>query len=331
MDGICTLGNDHVYDQIIALLNSIEIMLGKQMPVCIYPYDDNTSKIAAAIAQRPQVTLYNDRDSIAKWDGFAKAAWDTHPTARQRWQQAGSSGYHRFGTHRRYCAFDGPFDRFLYMDADSLLLGSVESIFDKLEEYDCVVYDSQYKDPTHVYEVESPKLASVFPPDRVATEIFCSGFYAAKKELFPEQKRDWLITQLASGEAEILYSMAPDQTLINYMMMRSDCSIYNFARHLTIQEKTGCCVTSPHFEVKDNLVYDKGRRLTYLHYIGISSRFFNRLCQGENLDFPYRDVFLHYRYINEPETRPQLTGKAKLYNQQPNLATRLGRKLGLTK
>jgi hypothetical protein len=328
MDGICTLANDRVYDQLIALLNSIEAILGSEFPVCIYPYDDNSERIAAEIPKRPHVQLYSDRNSMQKWDNFAQAAWDTHPTARLRWSQVGSQGYHRFGTHRRYDAFDGPFDRFLYMDADTLLLDSVEPIFAQLEQNDCVVYDFQHKDPTHVYEVSSPKLSKIFPLKRIKSEIFCSGFYASKKDLFDEDKRNWLLEQLKSGEAEILYSMAPDQTLINYMMMRSQSSIYNFALQLPKNKRTGCSVTSKHFQARDNLLYDKGNRLTYLHYIGISSQVFTRTCAGENISFPYRDIFLHYRYLHEPEKRPIFDSKPKPYQTSPNLATKILKKLG---
>jgi hypothetical protein len=327
MDGICTLANDRVYDQLIALLNSIEANAGSQTPVCVYPYDDNTEKIAQEIAKRPNVQLWSDRDSIQRWDNFAQAAWDTHPTARQRW---GGDGYHRFGTHRRYGAFDGPFARFLYMDADTLLLGSVESIFEQLSQNDCIVYDFQYKDPAHVYEIFSPKLAEVFSAERVKSEIFCSGFYASKKDLFDEEKRNWLIEQLKVGEAEILYPMAPDQTLINYMMMRSQCPIYNFALQLPKNKRTGCSVTSKHFKAKNNLLYDKGNQITYLHYIGIASRVFNRVCGGENLNFPYREIFLHYRYLHEPEKRPIFAEKPQPYIQSPNLAKKVLKKLGFT-
>ncbi|MGB5770512.1 MAG: Npun_R2821/Npun_R2822 family protein, partial [Crocosphaera sp.] len=205
MNGICTLANDYVYDQVIALLNSIEAIYDKKIPVCIYPYDDNTEKLAAEIAHRPQVQLYSDTVSMERWDNFAKAAWDTHPTARQRWQKAGSSGYHRFGTHRRYCAFDGPFDRFIYMDADTILMSPLDNIFAKLDENDCIVYDFQYKDLTHVYDVISEKLTEVFSEERLQTEIFCSGFYGSKKDLFTEIKRNELLTYLAKGESEILY------------------------------------------------------------------------------------------------------------------------------
>ncbi len=134
MDGICTLANDKVYNQLVALLNSIEAILGTEIPVCVYPYDDNTTQIVAEIARRPNVHFYNDNDSIQRWDKFAQRVWDTYPTAQQRWSQLGNASYYRFGTHRRYCDFDGIFDRFLYMDADTLLLGQVAPLFKQLEE-----------------------------------------------------------------------------------------------------------------------------------------------------------------------------------------------------
>jgi hypothetical protein len=330
MDGICTLANDRVYDQLLALLNSIEAILGAEFPICVYPYDTNTEKIAAAIAKRPQVQLYEDRDLIQRWDKFARAVWDSHPTARQRWNQAGSFGYHRFGTHRRYCAFDGPFHRFLYMDADTLLMAPVAMLFNQLSTDNCVVYDFQYKDPTHVYEISSTKLPKIFPLERIKSEIFCSGFYASKSNLFDENRRNWLLEQLAAGEAEILYPMAPDQTIVNYMMMRSGFCPYNFALKLPSEKRTGCCVTSPHFATEDWLLYDRGNRLTYLHYIGLPSSLFARVCSGENLDFPYRDIFLHYRYLHEPENRPQFRDKPKPYYQPPSLTKRIFRKLRLS-
>ena len=318
MDGICTLGNDRVYDQIIALLNSIEAMMG-DIPVCIYPYDDNTANLAQEIATRPNVRLYDNTESIAKWDRFVRRVWDTHPTAKERWQDAGSTGYHRVGTHRRYGAFDAPFDRFLYMDADTLLMNSVSHIFDLLDTYDCIVYDFQYKDPTHVYEVDLPRLDRVFDSVRVGEEIFCSGFYASKKDLFDDTELEEFIALLKAGDTEILYPMAPDQTIINYMMMRSNKSIYNLALNLPQSKKTGCCITSPHFTERDNILYDKDRRLTYLHYIGLSSSVIAKVCQGENIDFPYRDLFLHYRFLKNPEAKPQFVGKPRALKPQVSL------------
>lgn len=324
MDGICTLANDRVYEQLVALLNSIEAILGKNTPVCVYPYDNQTESIAREIAKRPNVQLYDNQESIQGWDRFAQAAWDTHAITRQREEKLGSK-YHRFGTHRRYCAFDGPFKRFLYLDADTLLMGPVDFIFAQLETDDCIVYDFQYKDPTHVYNVNSPLLSQVFSQSRIKSEIFCSGFYASKKDLFPAQVRENLISKLKNGESDILYPQAPDQTLLNYMMMRSGFSIYNFALQYPQNKRTGCCVTSKHFQSDNNLLYDHGNRLTYIHFIGISSHVFAQLCQGENIDFPYRDIFLHYRYLHEPEKRPQFIQKARYY--QPSKLTNFTKKI----
>ncbi|GCL52648.1 nucleotide-diphospho-sugar transferases superfamily protein [Microcystis aeruginosa NIES-3804] len=332
MDGICTLANDRIYDQLVALLNSIEVNGGKDIPVCVYPYDEKIERIKAEIAQRPNVQLFDNQEIIERWDNFAKSAWDSHPTAKERWLKAGSKGYHRFGTHRRYCAFDGPFDRFIYMDGDTLLMSPLDRVFAQLDKYDCVVYDFQHKDITHVYEVTSPKLLEIFPQERLNQEIFCSGFYGSKKGLFDEERRNWLLERLRAGEAEIVYPMAVDQPLLNYMMMRSNFSIYNLALQLLREECTGCCVTSPNFQALDNILYDKGKRLTYLHYIGLSSSLFTRLCSGENLDFPYRDIFLHYRYLYEPSQRPVFTDSPKPYQPPtPTFWQKVTRKLGLGK
>lgn len=329
MDGICTLANDRVYHQLIALLNSIEAMMGSEMPVCVYPYDDQIDRIAAEIDRRPNVQLYSDQTSIQKWDSYVRQIWDAHPTARQRWGDPNPTHYHRVGTHRRFCAFDGPFDRFIYMDADTLLLDSVDFIFNQLNHQDWVVYDFQFTDPAHIYELSSARLKTLFSDDRIQTEIFCSGFYSSKRNIFNQDCLNWLLFELQSGDAEVLYPMAPDQTILNYMVMKSKLSHYNFALELPANRHTGCCVTSPHFERQGNLLYDKGNRLTYLHYIGISSRCFNDVCEGENIDFPYRDLFLHYRYLSCPEQHPVLRGKAKFYIQKPGFAERLLRKLKL--
>jgi hypothetical protein len=309
MNGICTLGNDRVYDQIVALINSIEVFAGPEMPVCIYPYDDQVERLREFTQSRPQVTLYDDTASMARWDAWVEQIWATHPTARQKWDAVGSAGIHRRGTHRRFCAFDGPFDRFIYMDADTLLLDDPSPIFDRLEEYSWVTYDFQHKDLSHVYDVDSPWLEKLFSADQLRQQVFCSGFYGSRRGLFDPERGQVILDWLKAGEAAVLYPMAPDQTILNYLVMRQAITSCNLALTLPPAQRTGNSVTSSHFAVVDHRVYDKGVPLLYMHYIGLSSKLFARLCNGENVDFPYRDVFLHYRYLRDPENRPALAGK----------------------
>ncbi|RUT10288.1 hypothetical protein DSM106972_007830 [Dulcicalothrix desertica PCC 7102] len=328
-DGIYILANDVVYDQLIALLNSIEVHAGKNYPICILPYDDKLERVKEEAAKRSNLEIFDDKSIIELWDNFVYDVWQTHPNAFKTWSERGISGIYRMGTHRRFCAFDGRFDRFIYLDADTLVLNSLDYIFQQLDHNDFVVYDFQHKDPTHVYDIKSKQLLNIFSQARIDSEIFCSGMYATKKGLFNQEKRDYLLSQLRSCDGEVLYMNAPDQTILNYMVMRAGVSMCNFAHYLSEDKVTGCCVTSPHFQEKDNLLYDKQSRLTYLHYIGLSSKLFARVCAGENVGFPYRDIFLHYRYLNEPTRRPQFKTKPKAYNEPPSFATRVLRKLGI--
>ncbi len=331
--GIYTLANDVVFDQLVALLNSIEVNAGSDIPVCVIAYDEQVDRVREEIKSRKNVELLDNRTLFKRWEDFSTQVWKAHPNALQIWEQQGIVGVRRLAMNRRYCAFDpdSQFEKFIYFDADVLVLNSVDFIFEQLEKDVFVVYDFQYKDPTHIYNVKSPKLTEVFAKSRIESEIFCAGFYASQKGLFPEQQRELLISYLEGGEAEILYMSAPNQSVLNYMVMRSNIPVYNLGLKLPNNQKTGNAVTSSHFENRDNVLYDRGNQLTYLHYIGIKSTFFNRLCAGENIDFPYRDIFLHYRYLHEPNKRPKFTTKPKAYNAPPPLTTRVLRRLGLKK
>ena len=312
--GICTLANDHVFDQVIALINSIGEVMGADFPICIFPYDDRCDRLQSAICDRPNVTIFQDIAMLDYWDKEAKRVWDACPSAKLRWAEITEDPYYRFGTHRRFGAFSGPFDRFLYMDADTVLLQDVTPILKQLDTHDWIVYDFQHRDVSHVYNCASDQLLQVFTPHQINHKIFCSGFYAAKRGTFSQTQLDDCLRLLQAGEHDLLYCMAPDQTVLNYWVMRSNLAVYNYALELPGSEVTGCCVTSDHFEVKGSQISDRGNPLTYLHYIGLSSSLLKQLCSGENLDFPYRDVFLHYRYLHEPSERPPLIGKPRPHN-----------------
>jgi hypothetical protein len=328
--GICTLANDRVFDQAIALINSIGDVMGPDFPICIVPYDDQCDRLQDAIRDRPNVILFQDKSVLEYWEIEAKRVWDACPSAKQQWATVTTDPYYRMGMHRRFGAFSGPFDRFIYMDADTVLLQDVTPIFEKLDHHDWIVYDFQHRDVSHVYNCKSEKLLQVFTPNQLDREIFCAGFYAAKRGTFSQSKLDTCLSFLQAGEEEILYGMAPDQTILNYWVMRSNLAVYNYALELPSAEVTGCCVTSDHFEVKGGQVFDRGTPLTYLHYIGLSSSLFSQLCAGENLDFPYRDVFLHYRYLHEPSSRPSLVGNSRPYNAR-SLTDRIFTKLRLSR
>ncbi|MEM9806307.1 MAG: Npun_R2821/Npun_R2822 family protein [Cyanobacteria bacterium P01_D01_bin.56] len=328
--GIYTLANDVVYDQLVALLNSIEQNSG-HIPVCVIAYNEVTERVAAEVAKRENVFLLNEPDLFQFWEDFSLRVWQTHPTAIQQWKASGiKTQFYRVGENHRYVSFDpaAPFEEFIYLDADTLVLQPLDFMFERLSQADVVVYDFQFKDLSHIFNVNSDKLSTVFTEERLKRDIFCSGCYASKRGLFSQAELDHVVETLGQGNSDVLYMGAPNQSLLNYMVQINNHSVHNVALEWRPQGKaTGNAVSSTHFEEKDGLVYDQGKRLSYLHYIGLSSKLFRRLCAGENIDFPYRNTFLHYRYLHE--VMPELEGLPKAYNQPPSLQKRLLKKIGL--
>jgi len=308
-DGIYILANDVVFDHLVALLNSLEVNGAKDIPVCIIPYDDRMEKVRVEIAIRHNVTLFENTDSIDFWEDFATQAWTSHPKAQKVWQAKGWQQVHCLGMHRKFCCFDGHFDKFVYFDCDTLLMGSLDYIYQKLDEFDWVANDFQYKSD----------LNYVFNLGKLHSHIFCAGWFAAKKGILTRNNSNQLLEKLISGEAEILSLRGTDQPLFNYLVARSGISFYNFAYH----QPAG--VTGNHwssqFDVIDYVLYDKGRRLTYLHYMSISAAKINQLCAGEDVEIPYRNVFLHYRYLKSPEKCPKLKSPSWLVRGYRNAKT----------
>jgi hypothetical protein len=320
IDGIYTLANDVVYDQLVALLNSIEANAGRKIPVCVIPYNDRLDKVRAEIATRDNVTLFADSDSIAYWDNFATRVWKNYPRAQKTWREWGFSELYELPMHRKLCALNGGFDRFIYFDADTLLMDSVDYVYEKLDAYDWVVNDFQYKsDLKYIFDGSPELIQQVFPDEKIPSHIFCAGWFATKKQIFSQATVADFLEKLKGGEADVMAFLAPDQSLFNYMVLRSGISYYNFAYH-DVERATGNHWSSK-FDVVDNVLYDQGKRLTYLHYMSLGSSTFTKLCAGEDMNFSYRDVFLHYRYLKSPEARPQSFKRPSLLMQMQKNTT----------
>ena len=117
-NGIYILANDLVYDQLVALLNSIELNAGGRFPICIIPYDDRLDKVRQEMQTRDSVFLFEDQSCVDRWENFVREVWQTHPVVKDAWQKNGIFDVYRMGMHRRFCAFEGIFENFIYLDAD---------------------------------------------------------------------------------------------------------------------------------------------------------------------------------------------------------------------
>lgn len=320
--GIYVVANNNVYDQLVALLNSIEANYGQDTPVCVIPYNSDIDLVEKEIAKRNNVSLFNDQETIEKWERFVtsiQSLYYDYPYDLGNKKKKAQKVQHS----RKYCAFDGEFDKFIFIDCDTLVFRPLDYIFQKLDDYDFVVHDFQRKTFDNKKIIDDfAEVFQQFYESRAALsyQFHCSGFWGAKRGAITESDLEVFLQDLASGEIRIFRDGLSEQCLLNYMTLKKSFKLYNSTLDSSSDYCTGVCVTSKHFEEKQHILYDKGRRLTYLHYMGVSNELFGQLCQWQKSkvpfknmllpitdkllkrkisSIPYRDVFIHYRFLHE--------------------------------
>ncbi|MCD8485895.1 MAG: hypothetical protein LRZ84_03855 [Desertifilum sp.] len=333
--GIYLLSNDGVYDQVIAILNSIEANCGSDLPVCIIPYDQNIQRLEKAIEHRQNVFFFENMDAMRQWETFIAEVHRLFQASSHL--NVPSKRNAPLAMHRKYCAFDGAFEKFLYIDTDTLLFKPLDFLFKKLDKFDLVVHDFQRKSSlakgtvNHFFDRLGSKEASL---ESFANRFHCGGFWASKRQAITESDREHFLKELRAGDIRIFRTPSKqhnyylsEQQILNYMTLKKGLSVYNFTLDDTSEHQTGCCVTSNQFIEKDRILYDGEKRLTYLHYMGIKNARLEQLCQRASLkltanphllklsdrlfktdvaSIPYKDLFLYYRFLPQSrQTQPQ--------------------------
>lgn len=293
--GIYTLANDAVYDELVALLNSIEINVSTSIPVCIIPYDDNLKLVRAEIKKRTNVFLFEDYKSIEKWEKFSKEVWNAHPDAgrKKTWLSHGH-------TCRKFCIFDGPFDEFVFYDVDSLAMKPLDKVFAKLKKYDFVFDDWEHKKDKDILMLNLDLLQEKgFDIEKVKKEIHGFDFLGGKKNAFDENN-DQIDSVVLKG-----LGAGDDVPLFNYLTLGK--IKYNFTQSKNPRDRTGNCANADPFVEKNHILYNQEgmKPIHRIHFMGYGSGRFSRLAKGEDAGIPYQNVWLHYRFLKEQERMPK--------------------------
>lgn len=322
--GIYTLANDTVYDQLVALLNSIEKNIGSDIPVCVIPYNDRLEKTQKEIDSRPQVTLFNNSQSLARWDSFVNEVWEYHSQASKPLERP---AWYKGFVHRKFAAFDGDFDRFVFFDADSLAIKPLDKIFEKLDVYDLVFDDWEHNKKRFSTELdlEAIKQATGLSEADIRPKLHCDSFFGSKSGLFSPAEMDVLKERLTKKkEIQWVYDRCwwSSSALFSYLTFHTNYSMFNFTLSPNGQDRTGNCADADPFVEIDGILYNQEglKPIHRIHYMNYSSAGFTRLCQGEDIDIRYRDTFIHYRFLKNPEQKPDNF-------QSPSPLTKVNRKL----
>ncbi|MGG6268045.1 Npun_R2821/Npun_R2822 family protein [Leptolyngbya sp. AN03gr2] len=308
--GIYTLANDVVYDQFIALINSIEANVSTEIPIYVIPYDHRCDRLKQEINTRDNVIFYENKDSIERWDAFTEEVWAAHPITKQA--SFKRPKWYKSPLMRKMTAFDGPAEEFVFYDADSLAMQPLDKVFAKLHEYDFVFDDWEHAKPTPIaaFNLELVQQATQLSEPEARKKIHCSSFFGSKRGLLNAQNQA-VFKQHLIEDQEIAWinekSWWCDADLFSYLTFRLDRPAFNFTLSPDGQDRTGNCADGDPFVVRDQVLYNQDglKPIHRLHYMGYSSIEFARLSQGEAVQLPHKEVFLHYRFLKSPAEKPR--------------------------
>ncbi|HEY9694669.1 MAG TPA: Npun_R2821/Npun_R2822 family protein [Oculatellaceae cyanobacterium] len=327
--GIYTLANDVVYDQFVALLNSIEANVSPDLPICVIPFDEKLEKIKQEIDSRANVTLFNNYDAIQRWEDFAQQVWAAHPQGSQN--KSAQLVKSRMRMQRRYAAFDGNFEKFVIYDADCLAMKPLDSLFAKLENYNFVFDDWEHAKPEPVTALNLSLIekSGNFSAKNVRSKLHCASFFGSHRGLFTPQKiaqiQDKLIAQ---REVEWINGVS-EAFLFNYMTLRGEYTLFNFTLSPNGQERTGNCADADLFVNIDRVLYNQDglKPIHRIHYMNYAASDFSRLCQGEDTNICYKDEFLYYRFLKHPEQMPKQLQPPSVWKKTNRLFKKAMKKL----
>lgn len=272
--GMYIVANDKVYDNSVALLNSIRLY-DQNVPIYLIPYDENSQKVTEVLKERYQVELFPDLDFLHKLTGNVLEIF-------------GEGFFARPNNLRKLVQWFGPLEQFLYIDTDIVVFSPIIETLNYLDEYEFICCDFHFK---------GRKLADIFSPVVIEKSVFTAaeledvfngGFWGSRRDLFSEAELYELLKEAATHREYFDFTRKTTcQPILNWLILKSTSKRLNLVK--LPHKEPGSWAGSPQFQEKDHILYDGETPLRYLHWAG----------QAMKPGGPYRDLWEYYRYLGE--------------------------------
>ncbi len=270
--GVYILGNDVVLEYAIGLFRSLRHH-SPDIPVRLLPYDNRLEKLRPWL-ERYRIDLHPDPDY-----GFYDRLGD-------ELLERVHLGHHMF---RKFAAFAGPYDDFLYLDADIAVLAPVEELLARFARSgaEFMTFDS---DLDNVYR-RTPWRAALEQSGR--TKGFNAGAFLSRRGLFPRPRLTALLAEARRVRENFVFQY--DQPFFNFAVDTTGL------RQVRLAEFDPTC---PDKQWGDQVPFiehegawrlgtpghrDYGKVQPFIHWAGHDA--------GERT--PNRHVFYHYRLLGE--------------------------------
>ena len=202
--GVYFLANDSVLDIVIAFLNSFRIH-NPTIPLCLIPFASDLDNISR-LSEIYGFSIYRDEGILRRCDDIANTLFSQRPF------------WHR-GHLRKLCAFEGPFDEFIYVDCDTVILSDVSFAFQFLGFADFVFAHSHDPGMKRWVWKESISTAGVLSEEQIALSASTGFICSRRKQLTLDETERRLPEVLSIGEH--LEWSCLDQSFLNYLAVTS--------------------------------------------------------------------------------------------------------------
>ena len=275
MRGVYIVANDKVGENAIALMSSIRLR-DPEIPVFLIPFNDDHKTVAQRLADLYNVQLFPDLDFL---DSLTDQIGEIFPRDFLALPNK----------IRKLAAWFGPLDEFLYIDTDILFFTPVTDTLRYLDQADFIWCDYHYtRGLEDVFSSVVPD-QNIFDSEALK-DVFNSGLWGSRKSVLSlEQLYDVLKECAAHKEYFDFSSGCTDQPIMNYLVLKTMSQRLNIVK--VNPGEPGSWGGSPHFERQGDVLFDGERPLRYLQCAGTQMR------PGG----PYRALWTHYRYLNDPE------------------------------
>jgi len=282
--GIYILTNDATLDHAIALLSSIRAR-DSATPIVMIPYDDRSQQAATVLGRHFGVTPYEDTDLLEGIDSAVR-------------RNFGADFFWRPTMFRKQAAWFGPFDEFLYLDADIVVFERVIDNLDHLSDCDFLCCDNQHEHEGGLRYIFTSEILvdRVFARD-VLRDVFNGGWWASKKGVLKEEDLWANLEECARHRDYFDFATGVcDQPILNYLVLKRLARRRNLFRYEARAPRMWAGTAG--FKRRGDLLVDPavGRSLKFLHWAGTP------LGPGH----PYWRVWKHYRLLR-PDLPRQLS------------------------
>ncbi|MGY3519423.1 hypothetical protein [Micromonospora haikouensis] len=276
--GAYFVANDAILDLAIAFLNSFRAH-NPSIPLCLVPFGDDVGDIAA---------LAGEYD-FSVWRDQARLDWCDDISRRFHG--------HTVGQYRKLAIWDGPFDEFVYIDTDTVVLSDIGFTFRLLDRFDFLTSHSDLPDIRRWVWKDSVYAAGALSRRQVSYSANTGFVVSRKPALTPASVEARLPAALAL--AEHMELSCYEQPLLNYLIVTAGGG---YGSLLAVAAATGSWriplerwAGDPSLSVRDGRVVGSRTPSLLMHWAGEWAR-----ARATGRQIPYVELWKHYRRLREP-------------------------------